>query len=1529
MNTKILRLFSIALIGMAFLPVQKAISQTVLTNPASPWTVPAGVSQIKVEVWGGGGAGGGVNSVFGTAFGSGGGGGAYNTGVLNVSAGQNYTITVGAGGTAASDANGTAGTASSVSGPGGSVTANPGTGGGRRGGTAGTGGTGTFNGGAGGLATSQGAGGGGGGGNAGAGNAGSNSAAGTGGTGNPNGAPYIGGTGGGIRGGTSGNTGLPGAAPGGGGGGAYSILFSGAKAGGAGGAGQVVITYCPTYSLTSMSAVTPRCETNANSTITLNGNLPVGSYTVTYNRSSPAATGLTASMTVSTANTGTFVAAGLTVVGNTTITVTSIGSTTSTFCTNSIISNNTAVVVISGAATVGAGGDQTVCTAVDVTLAGSIGGTATSATWSGGTGTFNPGNTALNAIYTPSAAEITAGSAALTLTTNNPAGACPAVSDAMTINIKKAPTAISITPSSSTICIGNNQALTAAATINSTPSLSSENFNTAGSFTYTAAGTNSGGGTAFSQQSSGYVAGITTITNNDASRFMIAVTANFGAASTNSTLTSPVINTTAYSSLNLSFRHTYQKGDEAGVSVQVSTNGGSSWSNISTAGATIATNTFTANQGANNNFVTQGINLSSFINNANFRIRFNYVANVALIGNNWWAIDDVLINGVPLPLFSWAASTGAGINGLPAGAGTLSASNKNITVNPTATTTYTVTAVDAATSCGLSTITATVNVNQNSTISLSSPAGTNSQTICMPGSITDITYAVGGGGTGASITAGALPAGLTASYSAGVFTITGTPTEFGNFNYTVTTTGLCVNPSLSGTLTVNTAPALTCPANQVTTTDPGVCLASRSYDLAIATGFPAPTVSYLVDGNFISFPYDFPLGTTTVQVLAEGACAPDADCSFTVTVNDEEGPTPDLGVLPDATGECSVTVTDVPTATDACDGAIIGTTTDLLTYNTQGTFTITWSFTDLKGNTTTQDQTVIVNDITPPDITCPPTLTTCSVPGNNFTITPAVASDNCTISSVAYEVTGATTRSGTGTDASGLFNPGISTITWTVTDGNNNTNTCSSTVNIQSPLLVPTVTGIQNVCPYLGTGEQLTYTAFAFGANSYTWTLPPNVNTVSGLGTNTITLTFNNTFAAQNNKQLRVTATNTCGTSPLGVYYLLTQFPNTPNPIAGPTNICNLIGTENTASYSVSPVTAATGYAWSIPAGVDTTHPNPAGSINDTVINVKFNNSFTGGTISVIATNGCGISGTRSISIQRTPSSTPGLINGPTNACANILPGGTAATYSVAPVSGAASYTWITPPGSVVTHPNGAGPNDYTITVQFPSGFTSGNISVSSTNGCGTSGTRSLAITKLNPATPSVVDVIQVGFCGDPGGRVYTYTLAAMPANATSVQWTVPTSQGAALVSGQGSTSITVSYPSTAVQGSVTAQSFSNCGSSTIRNSAVKLPACPSGFSKTNENNTGKNGHALPVVITAFDAQVYPNPTVSDFRLKVLTPVNEKITVRILDMQGRELKSVLVMPYQTINIGADLKAGTYLAEIKQGDNITIKKIQKF
>ena len=144
----------------------------------------------------------------------------------------------------------------------------------------------------------------------------------------------------------------------------------------------------------------------------------------------------------------------------------------------------TYTVDVNAIATVTANADQTICaTTPNVTLAGSIGGSATSATWSGGTGTFSPDNATLNAIYTPSAAEFLAGgNITLTLTTNDPAGPCNAVSDTMVITIRLSPTASA--GGSATICPGAATTVSGASASNGTISWT-EN----GAGTITAGGT--------------------------------------------------------------------------------------------------------------------------------------------------------------------------------------------------------------------------------------------------------------------------------------------------------------------------------------------------------------------------------------------------------------------------------------------------------------------------------------------------------------------------------------------------------------------------------------------------------------------------------------------------------------------------------------------------------------------------------------------------------------------------------------------------------------------------------------------------------------------------------------------------------------------------------------------------------------------------------------------------------------------------------------------------------------------------------
>ena len=221
------------------------ISQTF--TGSGTFTVPAGVTQVTVECWGGGGRGGSRTSDGG---GAGGGGGAYARSVLTVTPG-NYTVTVGDG----SNTTGTPGedswfgTSTTVMAKGGSSPGNNVT-------TAGAGGTAaasigqiTFSGGNGGVGSNtDGNNGGGGGSSAGTAAGGGNGAVNGGGN-----APAGGGDGGNGKSGTQGN-GSGGTAPGGGGGGGKRTSCCTTRNGGNGGDGQVIVTYDYTNGLCMAAA---------------------------------------------------------------------------------------------------------------------------------------------------------------------------------------------------------------------------------------------------------------------------------------------------------------------------------------------------------------------------------------------------------------------------------------------------------------------------------------------------------------------------------------------------------------------------------------------------------------------------------------------------------------------------------------------------------------------------------------------------------------------------------------------------------------------------------------------------------------------------------------------------------------------------------------------------------------------------------------------------------------------------------------------------------------------------------------------------------------------------------------------------------------------------------------------------------------------------------------------------------------------------------------------------------------------------
>jgi hypothetical protein len=156
---------------------------------------------------------------------------------------------------------------------------------------------------------------------------------------------------------------------------------------------------------------------------------------------------------------------------------------------------------------------------------------------------------------------------------------------------------------------------------------------------------------------------------------------------------------------------------------------------------------------------------------------------------------------------------------------------------------------------------------------------------------------------------------------------------------------------------------------------------------------------------------------------------------------------PDTPVLPDLSGECSVTAL-APTTTDACAGLITGTTSDPLSYDIQGSYVINWNFDDGNGNSIDVAQNVLVADLTAPTASCPADVVTCD--GTVTSIGLSDVLDNCSTPVVTYELSGATSGSGSGDASVVSFNPGLTTLTYTFTDEAGNSNQCMFTVTYET-----------------------------------------------------------------------------------------------------------------------------------------------------------------------------------------------------------------------------------------------------------------------------------------------------------------------------------------------------------------------------------------------------------------------------------------------------------------------------------------------
>ncbi|MBK7936583.1 MAG: HYR domain-containing protein [Lewinellaceae bacterium] len=258
----------------------------------------------------------------------------------------------------------------------------------------------------------------------------------------------------------------------------------------------------------------------------------------------------------------------------------------------------------------------------------------------------------------------------------------------------------------------------------------------------------------------------------------------------------------------------------------------------------------------------------------------------------------------------------------------------------------------------------------------------------------------------------------------------------------------------------NVSPTITCPSNTTVSADPGECDAAVDYAFPyVGDNCPGFTITQLDGPNSGE---EFELGTTNVAFKVTDEYGNTTVCSFTVTVTDNESPKITtcpadrfVNTSSNGTGDCSGKVPNLvadAVATDNCAGNLTITQSPLANTNFGAAhgdeLEVIITVTDLAGNSTTCEVELSLRDDEKPSINCAQVETAfnadaglCSYQVNGTALDPAFG-DNCSVQL-------SNNYNGLPSLHNALLPLGNTTVIWTATDENGNTNTCAVVYSVE------------------------------------------------------------------------------------------------------------------------------------------------------------------------------------------------------------------------------------------------------------------------------------------------------------------------------------------------------------------------------------------------------------------------------------------------------------------------------------------------
>ena len=585
----------------------------------------------------------------------------------------------------------------------------------------------------------------------------------------------------------------------------------------------------------------------------------------------------------------------------------------------------------------------------------------------------------------------------------------------------------------------------------------------------------------------------------------------------------------------------------------------------------------------------------------------------------------------------------------------------------------------------------------------------------------------------------------------------------------------------------------------------------------------------------------------TVSVIANNACFSSSAQSSAITINTvPSAPAAISGnttVCQSSSQSFSIgAVANATSYTWTLPGGWSGTSTSTSINSTIGSASGTISVTanNTCGSSTAQTQSITVNPLPAMPSAIAGNITVCSSTNQVYYV-------NAAANATSYTWTIPGTWTGTTTTDSITVNTGNTGGTVSVVS-NNGCGTSSAQSQVIAVTAIPSspvsISGSTSLC----SSAASTYSVSAVsGATSYTWTLPSGWSGSSS--TNSINVTTGSTGGT-----VFVTADNACGSSPAqSVSVAVSSTATTPAVISGPNTVC-----AGNASYTVLSDPNATSYTWTLPSGWSGT------STTDSIYAIVGTNP---GTVSVLVNSNCGSSSPQTLNVSLgIPPAQPSSMLGVTHLCDS-----SSTAYAVTNDPNAIGYTW--------TLPSGWSGTSNTNTITATASTTSGVISVTADNACGSSTPSTLNV------VGNTIPVVTVAAFGTVCDNLSAFALnGGSPAGGTYSGTGVNSNTFDPSISGDGTYFITYTYASGACVRSDSA--------------AITVDNCTGIISNSIHNNIS----------------VYPNPFSSQTTI-TFSSEQKNTTIKIMDVLGKEIGAATFSGKEYVIEKGTMHAGIYFVQI--------------